>query len=213
MSSKGYMKYGLVFLLSGWMFFLGILVGRGTAPVSFDTKAFQKKLREIAEQYAGKRSDSRPELVFYDALKKPSRQGESGTQALDEILPALDDGGSGKSAGDGAGKSSPREAPARPPEAVPAAVRETPSAVQAETAPPEGRYTLQVASFKDLSDALKLVARLEAKGHPAYRTLGTVGRDIWFRVRVGSFPSMEEARAAERRLKSEGINVLIIQKD
>ncbi len=37
----------LLFLISGWMFVLGVLVGRGTAPVNFDIQALQKELLGI----------------------------------------------------------------------------------------------------------------------------------------------------------------------
>ena len=33
------------------MFFLGILVGRGTSPVTFDTKSFNTRLEAIVQSY------------------------------------------------------------------------------------------------------------------------------------------------------------------
>ena len=39
----------LLFLISGWMFVLGVLVGRGTAPINFDIQALQKELLELKE--------------------------------------------------------------------------------------------------------------------------------------------------------------------
>jgi len=33
----------LIFFLCAWMFILGLLVGRGTAPVKFDIAAIEKK--------------------------------------------------------------------------------------------------------------------------------------------------------------------------
>ncbi len=40
---------GVIFILCAWMFIIGVLVGRGTAPVKFDIDGLQTKL-EISEQ-------------------------------------------------------------------------------------------------------------------------------------------------------------------
>ena len=39
----------LIFFISAWMFVLGILVGRGTAPVHFDIEVLQKELIALKE--------------------------------------------------------------------------------------------------------------------------------------------------------------------
>jgi DedD protein len=67
-------------LMSAWMFFLGILVGRGTAPVQFDTQSLQKELLALKKaavektlrQYEtdSKNADERKGVVFYDVLKR-----------------------------------------------------------------------------------------------------------------------------------------------
>ncbi|QTA89821.1 SPOR domain-containing protein [Desulfonema magnum] len=46
---KRFGKWGLCFLYSAWIFVLGILVGRGTAPVKFDTQKLQKELAVLKE--------------------------------------------------------------------------------------------------------------------------------------------------------------------
>ncbi len=73
---RGMLKYAALFLLCGWMFFVGVMVGRGTAPVNFDTQAFQKKLIAFYEQFSENENvQQKPELNFYDALKKPEGAG------------------------------------------------------------------------------------------------------------------------------------------
>jgi DedD protein len=78
---KGAFIWGSVcVLLSVWMFFLGILVGRGTAPVHFDTQSLQKELLALKKaavektlrQYEtdSKNADERKGVVFYDVLKR-----------------------------------------------------------------------------------------------------------------------------------------------
>lgn len=71
---------GVCVLLSFWMFFLGILVGRGMAPVQFDTQSLQKELlalknaaiEKTLRQYEtdSKNADERKGVVFYDVLKR-----------------------------------------------------------------------------------------------------------------------------------------------
>jgi cell division septation protein DedD len=46
---KRFAKWGLVFLYSVWIFVLGILVGRDSAPVKFDTEKLQKELAVLRE--------------------------------------------------------------------------------------------------------------------------------------------------------------------
>ena len=70
-----------LFFASGFMFVLGIFVGRGTAPVQFDIEKLQKELIALKEAVV-KREQSRfkidsdavknkTDLDFYEALKKP----------------------------------------------------------------------------------------------------------------------------------------------
>ncbi len=86
----GFRGYALLFFVAAWMFFLGILVGRGTAPVSFDTTAFQTALSRIAsESWTEPELPATSDLDFYDALKKPVPTGGGKNPALDsEIFPA-----------------------------------------------------------------------------------------------------------------------------
>lgn len=57
------------------MFFLGIIVGRGTSPVTFDTKEFSKKLEKIANVPIQKKEVSKKvDLKFYEDLDHPLAQ-------------------------------------------------------------------------------------------------------------------------------------------
>jgi cell division protein FtsN len=72
---KGIQKYLIYICIAGWMFFLGIVVGRGTSPVNFDTREFSKKLEKMAnipepKNGAGKKID----LKFYEDLDHPTTQ-------------------------------------------------------------------------------------------------------------------------------------------
>ena len=65
------------FMISGLMFSLGILVGRGTAPISFNINELEKDIKALKKTFSIDNNDSaanrlsdNPELEFYDALKE-----------------------------------------------------------------------------------------------------------------------------------------------
>ncbi|MFA5906287.1 MAG: hypothetical protein WC836_20330, partial [Desulfobacula sp.] len=75
MSFKGIRKYLVYACIAGWMFFLGILVGRGTSPVTFDTNEFSKKLEEMANIPDRKKEVSKKvDLKFYEDLDNHTTQ-------------------------------------------------------------------------------------------------------------------------------------------
>jgi hypothetical protein len=73
-------RYLLLFCVAAWMFILGMLVGRGTAPVEFDTQALQKELAALRDSMVKKEretiertmrgEDEKASLDFYEDLKK-----------------------------------------------------------------------------------------------------------------------------------------------
>ncbi len=77
---RKFAKWGLLFLYSVWVFVLGILVGRETSPIKFDTQKLQKELAVLRESVMTEEQrhfeidrDSlytkMPELDFHQALK------------------------------------------------------------------------------------------------------------------------------------------------
>jgi cell division protein FtsN len=75
------------------MFFLGILVGRGTSPVTFDTKSFHTRLEAIVQSYEKTAPEEKMDLQFYDALNKPVRQEVTGKKNTpNEIVPKKETG-------------------------------------------------------------------------------------------------------------------------
>jgi septal ring-binding cell division protein DamX len=70
------------------------------------------------------------------------------------------------------------------------------AAAPALVAPPKGRFTLQLSSFPDRSEADALARRFSAQG--AYVVTSEIpGKGTWYRVRVGSYGSSQEAIAAK----------------
>ncbi|MDH3654629.1 MAG: SPOR domain-containing protein [Myxococcales bacterium] len=78
----------------------------------------------------------------------------------------------------------------------------------------EGRYTLQVISYRDANEAHVFASALRKRGHAAYVTTGTVeGRGTHWRVRIGPFASRQEAQAYRTTFeREEGMNTFIVRK-
>lgn len=95
----------------------------------------------------------------------------------------------------------------KPAESQPAATLEqagTESATRARAVSPEtlraAKFTLQVAAVPDEGEAKLMVERLINAGLDAR----VVRAGSWYRVRVGAFPTKEEAAAAGEKLKGAG---------
>jgi len=78
----------------------------------------------------------------------------------------------------------------------------------------EGRYTLQVISYRDASEAQVFTSALRKRGHAAYVTTGTVeGRGTHWRVRIGPFESRQQAQDYRTTFeREEGMNTFIVRK-
>lgn len=80
--------------------------------------------------------------------------------------------------------------------AAPAALKVSSAAPAAAAAPAKGHFTLQLSSFPDRSEADALARRFSAQG--AYVVVSEIpGKGTWYRVRVGSYGSSQEAIAAK----------------
>lgn len=81
--------------------------------------------------------------------------------------------------------------PASPPAAQPAPAR-------------KGRFTVQVASFKEEMQARELLAQLKASGNPAYLVSTSLeGVGTRYRVRVGPYADLEAAQGAAARIRMQ----------
>ena len=71
-ASRGIFRYGLYLFIGAWMFALGVIVGRGTSPVTFDTESFQERLRVIVGQIPKTSpEEDKVDLDFFKTLNKP----------------------------------------------------------------------------------------------------------------------------------------------
>jgi cell division protein FtsN len=68
--------------------------------------------------------------------------------------------------------------------------------------PPGGKFTVQVASYREKEDARELADRLTRKGYQAFVAEAELpGKGAWYRVRVGRFGTRKEAASFGERLK------------
>lgn len=193
-----------VFFVSGAMFVLGVLVGRGSAPVEFNIDALQKELVTLKTQaledeakrfrIEAKAVDGQPGLDFHEALK--TRQPKT------ETLPV-------------APKPKAPVQTASPPQQV----KPAPAADRTPSAPPPDLsktrpMTLQVASLKDDAAADRIVQGLAAKGFAAYRVAADLpNKGRWYRVRVGAFKDADEAALIMGKLKKEGREPILVRRE
>lgn len=203
----------LFFFVSAWMFILGILVGRGTAPVKFDIEKLQNELAALKEDVVNKEmerfkidsnaADNKTEMNFYEELKVLKDNDNLDIETSEQNKkPSTENTVSGSK------KISPSE------EALSVkAHQESKLETTNKTDKANQNITIQVASFKDPNVADKMVAELKKKGYPAYRSLGKIpGNGIWFRVRIGYFSSKSEAESMLKVLKKDKLNGILVNR-
>jgi len=88
-----------------------------------------------------------------------------------------------------------------------------PENTQASPAGYEGRYTLQVISYRDPQEARMFASALRKRGHAAYVTSGTVeDRGTHWRVRIGPFETRQEAESYRATFeREEGMNTFVVR--
>ena len=204
----------LLLFVSAWMFFLGVLVGRGTAPVKFDINKLQKELAALRAADIKKQlsrveinSDSaqlKKDLGFYEALKDTEDNSQASSQRSADKTSGKSPSAT-KTSAQTKKKASPsdpsRKAASRKPKVTP---------LDKEAQGPKS-LTIQAASFKDPKDADKMVAMLKKKGYPAYRIIGVVPeKGVWYRVRIGYYGSRTEATPVMKQLQKGGLKPYLV---
>ena len=205
---------GVIFIISGWMFGVGVLVGRGTAPIGFDLDQLKRTLAALQKSAPpAPKNGPRPqpsemknktELGFYESLPK-NRE--------DTDMPQL-----------------PKPAPVPPaaakPEPAAPKAQEPPAAVKAEGPPapaaappapaaaaPGQVFTVQISAVKSEEEARRTTERLRQSGYAAHVEATSIpDKGTWYRVRMGEFPTRESARGTVERLKKDGFGSMVVPK-
>lgn len=194
----------LTFVASAWMFVLGIIVGRGTAPVKFDIEKLQKELALLRETGIMKElrkykidtdvERHKTEMGFYETLKDAKKDVELKVDERKQPDKSL--------------------AEDKDPETKKIVISEniTPKKLPKENKISESNpFTIQVASLRDPKKANEMVAELKQKGYPAYRITAEIpGKGTWYRVRVGSYKGKAEANSMLGRLNKNRVKGMVV---
>jgi cell division protein FtsN len=197
--------FGL-FLALFWMFLLGLFVGKGITPANINFTEIKKRMMaegiwpgssEMGRQESPppstttKKKIPLKDLEFYEKLAR-KKEAQLQKPAVAKIPPK---------------EKPPTTVAAKPP---PAAKQQKKSSVQQK--PSTDRFTVQLASFKDLTSAKKFAARFRGLKHKAtIREVELPGKGRWYRVQVGKLGSREEATALANDLAQKyQLNAFVI---
>ncbi len=175
------------------MSFRSALTGGGASPGDGEAAAAIDRVRDEAAQAAAK-ADAPDERAKGDAAKQAAK-----------VEPA---------------KPEPaRDAKAEPAKVEPAKVEPAKKVAKAEPvrlpddaaakpaeerAPDPGRFTLQLSSFQDRTEAQSFLADVRASGYKAYLVEADVeGKGRYYRVRFGSFSDYQAALTAKEQFEAK----------
>jgi cell division septation protein DedD len=209
-----------IFFLCAWMFVLGVLVGRDTAPVKFDINKLRQKISNTRSEPQAAQPEETPreevavkdktKLGFYERLPEDQQ---------DIKVPDIRKQPADHQKSMAAPEAKAPDAPTNPPpniapssKAAAAEKKKEPPAAATQKEQSGSVYTVQAAAVKKMEDADRLVTKLKKKGYPAYRAIGKVPeKGIWFRVRVGQYQSRTEAKKTLQKLKKLGLKPIIVK--
>ncbi len=215
MTGKGILKYLAYVCIGGWMFVLGIMVGRNSVPISFDTSGLQKRLADIVDSKSEEPSP-KVKLGFYDALdapqdpdldKVPVKPRKADLLAKQKTTITL----SPETDLETDSVSFREEPPARKGKSNKQTTRKQSKPAVSNTHKEAKRFTIQLASFKEEKDARTCLGQLKKKGVQAGMEKSSIEGKTWHRIRIGSFNNINGAKALLSQLKKKDIQGFIIQ--
>jgi len=225
-SPRGKLVWGaLIVFIAGWMFVLGIIVGRGMAPVNLEVGKLEKELAdlkakmmdqqkaEVEAQLSGKKSHL-PVLEYPEALTSSKKQ---------ESFKSLPQRPPEKNRKVPQTEKAPEKVPTKKPAAEPKpapkpkpapAVKQVAASKPKEaprTAPQKGHFSIQVAAVQNAQSAEQLTARLRKQGYQAYHVRSKVaGKGVWYRVRVVAFEARGAADRMLAKLKADHFGGMVV---
>lgn len=189
------------------VFLLGVLVGKnlwgGRRPVALPVAEAPREAPGPVPEAV----DRRPDLTFYEDLKRPDRPAEEPVPRPSTPAPMVDTPVPGRV------ETAPPPVPAareEPAVAVPSPIPAPKAPPVAEPKPqprlPQPVFTVQVGSFRDRSSADELARQVSRHGVSAQIVTAVVGDRTWYRVHVGRFETRAEAEALYRNsLRPKGV--------
>jgi len=232
LSRRGiYGSIALALTACAWTFFLGVLVGRGTAPVKFDMEKLCQDLHALREQVQDQQAqqlqtysvavESKSNMDFYEDLKKSGENltidpNMTRTPPQPTIVPESPQGTDAQAAPAPAGvpvKKRMAGLQAKKKRVTPPPPPKGPTTTKAAPPALAGNLTLQVASLRDAKTADEMVAGLRKEGYSVHRTSVTIpGKGLWYRVQVGRFADREQAAKTIRALESKGLKPILVSR-
>lgn len=206
---------------------MGVMVGRGTAPVHFDVdqlkrtiEALQKAARE--PQRSGgpvepTEMKDKTKLDFYDALPKNREDADlpnlpkPAPPPAPAPVPRVEPQASKPSEPQAPKPEKPAPAAAKPEK--PAAAPPVPPPAAAAPVTAGKGFTVQVSAVRSEEEARRMLERLRQRGYGGYvEPIQTSDRGTLYRVRMGDFPSKEFARSTLERLQKDGFEPQVVPK-
>jgi cell division protein FtsN len=170
-----------IFFVLGWVFFLGILVGRGLLPNSIENFSFIKK-KIVKDETEKKNEHVNPikidELSFYNQLIDKKEKAEQ------------------------------KAPPATLPKNQEKKIEKTQLGQLKQEV---HSYSIQVAALKDKAKTKKMVERLTGLGYQAYYYQILINGEMYYRIRCGPFSTIEKAKQYAKMLANkEGFKPFIV---
>lgn len=230
LSRRGvYGGIALALTACAWTFFLGVLVGRGTAPVTFDMEKLGQDLHALREKVQDQQAqqlqtysvavENKSNMDFYEELKQSGENlaitpNMTRRPPQPTIVPDATRRSEAPEASASAGVPVKKRMAGLQPKKKGKALQPPPKRPPAAKAPaPAGSLTLQVASLRDAKTADEMVAGLRKEGYSVRRTSATIpGKGVWYRVQVGRFTNREQAAKAIRVLESKGLKPILVSR-
>jgi cell division septation protein DedD len=219
-----------VFFIAAWMFGMGVMVGRETAPVRFDLDQLKKTLESLQRASREPQKNAPPveptemkdktKLDFYEVLPKNREDADV------NLLKPTPPGPASAKPEPPAAKTQETPAQARTdkpptvPASPPAPKTEKPALVPVPPPPPAPAavapgqaFTVQVSAVKSEEEARRMVDRLRQRGYAAHiEATAMPDKSTWYRVRMGEFPTKESARGTVERLQKDGFSSMVLPK-
>ncbi len=197
LKSKDFWKNaGILLCVSVWMFFVGVLVGRGTMPIKFDIPKLEEKLigkrlaaekKETAAVFDSEEDGHGTDLEFYEDLK---------TDLSNDKLPPVKRAETIVTDPESESVSDPNQG-----EGV------------TESASATGRYTVQVASLRSEASAKSIADKLIEKGYRAFvASSSTSDSGVWYRVRIGNYKNKSDATKMADRMSRESFKPIVVRR-
>jgi cell division septation protein DedD len=226
-----YGSIALALTACAWTFFVGVLVGRGTAPVKFNMEKLGQDLHALREKVQHQQAlqlqtysaavENKSNMDFYEDLKQPGDNlaidpNLTRTPPQPTLVPPT---------------PAPAEAPdTKAPPGVPVKRRmpglqpkkktlvhkpapKPPPSTRVAAPAATGALTLQVASLRDAKTADEMVASLRKEGYSVRRTSVVIpGKGRWYRIQVGRFSDREQAAKTIQALESKGLKPILVSR-